>query len=218
MPITAILIVATAKRKAIVLDALTSVPHKVCWTTDYKLPEGWKPLPEYASLVHNQVGAYRCWAGHRDALAFFRDHTNADYALILEDDAWPNTPFWTAVVAFAAQWLSDYEVVSLHGRAFSQDAFNSQPIVEPSEMLKPITDQFPTNILTPNVQGSTWVQGSLAYLIRRDAVDRWINDEYNGYPSDIYLCNKFKFALVNPSPFDHNRSAGSLVDCPTPKD
>lgn len=203
-----IFVVATRKRPAIVLEALNAAqaPHKVCWTTDYKLEEGWLPHPAYASMVQNQVGALRCWRGHQDALRCFRDEwKNADVALVLEDDAWPVGPDWTGVCADALSLMDDYEVVSLHGRAFRPCDFDAKQIGC-------------RKLLVPQVQGSVWVQGSLAYLIRRDAVDRWINDSYNGYPSDIYLCNRFKFALVDPSPFLHERKHGSLIDCKTPTD
>ena len=203
-----IYVVATRKRPAIVLEALghAKVPHHVCWTTDYKLEEGWKPAPEYGSLVQNQVGALRCWRGHQDALKFFRDQTpQVDVAVVLEDDAWPNVANWSQVCVEAMPFLNEFEAVSLHGRSFRPVDFEHRQFGD-------------RKLLVPLAQGQTWVQGSLAYIIRRDAVDRWINDSYNGYPSDIYLCNRFKFALVDPSPFNHDRRAGSLIDCATPKD
>lgn len=203
-----IYVVATKKRPAIVLEALTKagVPHHVCWTTDYKLEEGWKPQPEYGPMVQNQVGALRCWRGHQDALKFFRDETShVDVAVVLEDDAWPNVPDWPKVCIEAIPFLAEFEAVSLHGRAFRECDFDARAFND-------------RQLLVPKAQGQTWVQGSLAYIMRRDVVDRWINDTYIGYPSDLYLCNRFKFALVNPSPFNHDRRAGSLIDCATPKD
>jgi hypothetical protein len=211
-------VVATKKRPAIILEALnklwppsaqTPCPYQVCWTTDYKLPEDWKPLPEYGSLVHNQVGHLRCWRGHQDALKMFLA-SNHDAALVMEDDAWPNTNLWTTVAATSLKMLGEFEAVSLHGRAFRSIDFDEYPLHP-----KPVTGR---KVLVPKTQGQTWVQGSLAYLMRRDAAERWVNDTYNGYPADLYLCNRYKFALIDPSPFDHNRKHGSLIDCPTPKD
>lgn len=125
--------------------------------------------------------------------------------LILEDDAIPNRPDWADIVVEASKYLDKYEVISLHGRAWHPDAFNI------SDMMG-IT----VKIAEPKVQksGSVWVQGSLAYLIRRDAKQRLIEKEYDGFPIDIFLCNKFDFALVHPSPFDHGSQAGikSLID------
>ena len=157
-------------------------------------------------MVQNQVGALRCWRGHQDALQLFlNSEHNLDAALVLEDDAWPNTQEWTSVAASAMPLLDEFEAVSLHGRTFRACDFTARPFGN-------------RNLLVPLAQGQTWVQGSLAYLIRRDAAERWVNDSYNGYPSDLYLCNRYKFAFVDPSPFDHNRKHGSLIDCPTPKD
>ena len=133
-----IYVVATAKRPAIVLEALKHVPHQVCWTTDYSLPKDWKPLPEYGSLVQNQVGAMRCWRGHQDALKMFLDSNN-DVALVMEDDAWPNLAMWTTVAALAMNLLEEFEAVSLHGRAFRHQDFDSRPL-DPQPLRKKIAD------------------------------------------------------------------------------
>jgi hypothetical protein len=206
-----IYVVAARQRPAIVLEALKGLVHNVCWTTDYKLPKDWKPEQRFAGLVQNQVGAYRCYRGHLDAMRFFRDQTpTVDAALIFEDDAWPNTGAWTTIAAMALPLLDEFEVVSLHGRAFDKSAFDSR-LLEASD----VTGR---NVLVPKTQGQVWVQGALAYLIRRDAVDRIIDRPYDGNPLDILICNDFKYALIDPSPFDHNRVAGSLIDCPVPAD
>lgn len=204
-----IYVVATHKRPAIILDALNAanIPHHVCWTTDYKLEPDWKPEPQYGSLVQNQVGALRCYRGHQDALKFFRDQTpNIDAALVLEDDAWPNRRDWPMIIGHAWGLLDRFELVSLHGRAFRPIDFTPHQLSDGVSYLEPLA------------QGQVWVQGSLAYLIRRDAVNKLIDTPYSGYPSDLFICNRFNFALIDPSPFDHNRTHGSLIDCPTPKD
>jgi hypothetical protein len=210
----ALCVVATRKRPAIILEALqaANVPHNICWTTDYKLEEGWKPRPEYGSLVQNQVGAMRCWRGHQDALKFFRDQvpSHVKSVLVMEDDAWPNDALWITISALVMPLLEDFEAVSLHGRAFRHCDFTMHPLHSPTHPER--------SLLVPKAQGQVWVQGSLAYMIHRRAVDRWIDDTYSGYPSDLYLCNRFKFALIDPSPFDHNRTHGSLIDCKTPTD
>lgn len=204
-----IYVVATRKRPAIIVEALSAqnIPHHVCWTTDYKLEPDWKPEPQYGSLVHNQVGAMRCYRGHQDALRFFRDETpDVSMALVLEDDAWPNREDWTSVVISGVSIMNRYELVSLHGRAFRHEDFSVTNL--PGGV----------NELMPLAQGQVWVQGSLAYLIHRNVVNKFIDAPYVGYPSDLFICNRFNFGLVDPSPFDHNRKHGSLIDCATPKD
>lgn len=193
-------VVACKKRDALVLPYLEAVPHQVLWTTDYDLPEGFKPKPEYGSLLHNQTGHYRCFRGHQDALK----DTISDAVLVVEDDALPNREDWSSVVASAFKEMPQFEVISLHGRAFHREAFEEWPMGED------------TRLLTPKVQksGQVWVQGSLAYIIRRDAIPRFLERVYDGFPIDIYLCNEFTFGLVDPSPFNHGSQliVRSLID------
>lgn len=202
-----IYVVACRRKKALTIEALEQqrIRHTVCWTTDYKLESDWKPESCYASMVQNQVGAMRCYRGHQDALKVFLG-TNNDFALILEDDAWPNRPSWPLVVGEAWSQMKEFELVSLHGRAFRREDFTERKL------------QNDVSLLVPLAQGQTWVQGSLAYAIGRGAAQRFIDTPYVGYPSDIFICNRFKFALIDPSPFNHDRKAGSLIDCATPKD
>lgn len=196
-----IYVVACRARPAIVLAHLGGVTHHVHWTTDYDLPEGWKVNPRYGSWVNNHTGHLRCFRGHQDALKL----STADCALILEDDAIPNAEEWLHIVNAAVPYLDRYEVISLHGRAWHPDAFTHGDLSGPKVRLS-----------EPKVQksGSVWVQGSLAYLIRKDAKQRLIEREYDGFPIDIFLCNHFNFALVNPSPFDHGSQVcvKSLID------
>jgi GR25 family glycosyltransferase involved in LPS biosynthesis len=194
-----LVVVACRKRPAIVLPFLENIAHRVHWTTDYELPEGWKIAQEYSGYLRHQkqyVGHLRCFRGHADALK----DVKATCALVLEDDAVPNRDDWVQVVAQASRHMEDYDVISLHGRSFHPEHFSSED--------QPLG----VKLLTPGPSGQRWVQGSLAYLIRMDAAQKLINHDYNGYPIDIFLCNEFKrFGLINPSPFNHGHSR-SLID------
>jgi hypothetical protein len=194
-----LVVVACRKRPAIVIPYLEGVSHRVHWTTDYELPEGWKINPAYSSLLRHEkqyVGHLRCFRGHADALKDLK----ASVALVIEDDAVPNRPDWVQVVAQASGLMENYDVISLHGRAFEPAAFNWEQ--------RSLGVQF----LTPKSDSNRWVQGSLAYMIRADAVHKLIKHDYDGYPIDIFLCNEFKrFGLIHPSPFDHGH-ARSLID------
>lgn len=194
-------VVACKSRPALVLAYLDQVKHSVHWTTDYDLPEGWKVNPKYGSWVNNHVGHLRCFRGHQDALRA----SNSDCTIVVEDDAIPNRPDWADVVAQSISYLDKYEVVSLHGRNWHPDAFNVSESRVPG-----------IRVAEPKVQksGSVWVQGSLAYIIRKDAKQRLIEKEYDGFPIDIFLCNMFDFALISPSPFNHGSGTRikSLID------
>jgi hypothetical protein len=194
-----LVVVACRKRPAIILPYLETIPHRVHWTTDYELPEGWVINPAYSSFIRHQkqyVGHLRCFRGHADALK----GVQASVALVLEDDAVPNREDWVKVVAQASSLMDDYDVVSLHGRAVDPAAFD-------------ITDRsLGVKLYTPKGEKGRWVQGSLAYMIRKDAAHVLIDHEYDGYPIDIFLCNEYKkFGLIHPSPFDHGH-ARSLID------
>ena len=193
-------VVACRRREALVLPYLSQVPHRVLWTTDYELPEGFKPKPEYASLLHNQTGHYRCLRGHQDALK----DTTAEAVLVVEDDALPNREDWTSIVSLAFKEMESYEVISLHGRAFHREAFDERSLTAETKLLTPKTQK----------SGQVWVQGSLAYIIKRDAIPRFIERTYDGFPIDIYLCNEFIFGLLDPSPFNHGSQIAvrSLID------
>jgi len=194
-----LVVVACRKRPAIILPFLENIPHRIHWTTDYELPEGWTIAQEYSSYLRHQkqyVGHLRCFRGHADALK----DVKSTVALVIEDDAVPNRDDWVKVVAQASKYMERYDVISLHGRQFHPEHFEIEP--------QPLG----VNFLKPLPGGQRWVQGSLAYLIRTDAASKLISHEYNGYPIDIFLCNEFeKFGLINPSPFDHGHSR-SLID------
>jgi hypothetical protein len=194
-----LVVVACRKRPAIVLPYLENVPHRVHWTTDYELPEGWKIAPAYSSYLRHEkqyVGHLRCFRGHADALK----DVQANVALVVEDDAIPNRPDWVQIVAQASRHMEEFDVISLHGRSFHPEHFTAHD------------EHLGVKFLTPNEGGQRWVQGSLAYLIRKDAAHIIIDHMYDGYPIDIFLCNEFKkFGLITPSPFDHGHSR-SLID------
>ncbi len=176
------------------LDALSGIEHKVSCTPDYDLPPDFTTDIRLAS--YNQVGAYRCFKGHQDALAL----ASGEAVLVLEDDAVPNTSDWLAVVESASALLSDVDIISLHGREFDPARFQLRASVEDRDVLVPRFSDGPVRVF-----------GSLAYLIRRAAARRFMAMRYDGVPVDLLLPNRFKFCLVHPSPFDHDRRHPSLV-------
>jgi hypothetical protein len=189
-----IVVVANPHRPALVLDSLDGVEHVVSSTPDYELPPDFTTDIGLAS--YNQVGAYRCFRGHQDALG----RASGDAVLVLEDDAVPNTHDWLSIVQSAAATLRDFDVISLHGRGFDPDKFERRATLEERDVLVPRFWCGPVRVF-----------GSLAYLIREGAVRRFTNMVYDGVPVDLLLPNRFKFCLLSPSPFDHDRRYPSLV-------
>jgi hypothetical protein len=189
-----IVVVTNPHRPALVLDSLHGIAHDVSCTPDYDLP------PDFATDIqlaaYNQVGAYRCFRGHQDAMAL----ASGDPILVLEDDAVPNTDRWLPIVQAAARTVPDVDVISLHGRGFDPDRFERRGQVDGRDVLVPRFWRGPVRVF-----------GSLAYLIREAAARRFRAMAYDGVPVDLLLPNRFKFCLVHPSPFDHDRRHPSLV-------
>jgi hypothetical protein len=192
--VPSIVVVANPHRPAVVLDALAGAEYKVNVTPDYELPAGFTTAIGLAA--YNQVGAYRCFRGHQDALGL----APGDAVLVLEDDAMPNTPAWLEIADAASALLADVDVVSLHGRGLDPARFEQRAVVAGRDVLEPRFWCGPVRVF-----------GSLAYLIRAGAARRFMAMHYDGLPVDLLLANRFKFCLLHPSPFDHDRRYPSLV-------
>lgn len=192
-----IVVVANRHRPAVVLDSLGGTRFQISYTPDYELPADFATNIQLAA--YNQVGAYRCFRGHQDALSL----ADNEWTLVLEDDATPNVAAWGAVVESALASLprpDAIDVLSLHARGFDPDRMTQRAVVGDRRVLVPRFWDGPVRVF-----------GSLAYLIRRSAALRFRAMQYEGIPVDLLLPNRFRFALLHPSPFDHDRRYPSLV-------
>lgn len=189
-----ITVVANPHRKPLITSFLTSIPHHVSITPDFDLPQDFQPAEQYTSFVGNQTGAYRCFRGHQEALKL----TKADWVLVFEDDAVPNREDWFDVAIKSGECLKSLEVCSLHNRQYDVKDFHV----------------FYSHGFSyyQRVKEKQWAVGSLAYWIRRDAINRFLTKTYVGLPMDLYLIWRTSFALLDPSPFNHDISQGSLID------
>lgn len=199
-----ICIVASRKREPLITKYLEPGSYKISYTPDYALPMGFKPHPTQF-LSQNELGACRCFRGHQGAIKMIE----GDCALIIEDDAVPNVENWMMIVNIAEGLLDSYQIISLHGRriegitgSIGMDGMNFK-------LLKPVEKKHPIVNQTIKLK---WCIGSLAYLIRRDAMDRFLNTEYFGMGVDLFIANHFNFCVIETSPFDHDRRLGSLVE------
>ena len=140
-----IMVVASHKRKALILPHLKDKPYAIYFTEDYELPKGWKPDANMVGVVLNHTGAYRCFKGHQDAL----DMSVGDNILMLEDDAVPNMYEWFQKVEAAIPLLDSFEVVSFHGR---QRVHKFEQVPGYPEYIKPATSPI-------------WMVATLAYMV-----------------------------------------------------
>ena len=159
---------------------------------DYNLPEGWV---DQHKLIFNPTGCYRAFRGHQDALA----HVQTS-ALVFEDDAVPATLLWPRVALTAFSYLDEFDWISLHGREY--DPSSLQVVADLGFNFKLLTSD---NL--PGIRGCC-----MAYWIKKSTADRYREALFDGMPCDWFLWQNFKVALVDPSPFKHDRSQGSLID------
>ena len=179
---------------------------KISYTPDYPLSKGFKPDP-VRFRSQNELGAYRCFKGHQDAIKMVKQK----YALIIEDDAVPNVDNWLDIAEKAVESLTIFQIVSLHGRRVEK---RQEPIRCANQIfntLLPIEKKYP---ITDKPIQLKWSIGSLAYLIRRDSMYKFLNTEYFGMGVDLFIANHFTFCVIETSPFDHDRRMGSLVSKP----
>lgn len=190
-----IVVVSNKKRKSLIEPYLANIPHKVSLTPDYNLPENFQCSSEYSGLVINHIGAYRCFRGHQDALKLCSDNANT---LVFEDDAVPKNMDWLNTCEKVSELIAFYECVSLHGRQFDLTCFDKQKI-EDIEYYSPKTKK-------------EWIVAALAYIITPEAKNKLLSYVYNGCPLDLLVYWQFQYCVIEPSPFNHNRREGSLID------
>jgi hypothetical protein len=199
-----IVVVANPHRSPLVVGHLGERAHRVSYTPDYPLPALARRHPMAACVyVANPLGAYRCYRGHQDALRL----ATGEAILVLEDDAVPNRSDWMEAVAVAATLLPRFEIVSLHARGAR--AIDETIVLEGHRFhtLLPTTRRR----LLRSVR-MRWCQATLAYVISRAAAQRLVARPWDGLPIDHCLPNEFRFCLIGSSPFDHDRSQGSLLE------
>lgn len=191
-----IVVVASRKRRALILDHLKNIPHKVSYTPDYDLPEDFNPT--VVGRVLNHIGAYRCFKGHQDAIEL----SEKENVLIFEDDAVPNIPDWLDVIQDSISYLNKFELVSFHGRAFYRLLYDNYREIRPGNNF----------LVLKKKEGVPFICGALAYLVNKKSFEQILSWTYNGMPIDLLLYDKLNFCLLEKSPFDHDRSQGSLID------
>jgi hypothetical protein len=166
------------------------------------LPEDFQPKQAYRRLVFNQRNHMRCCYGHRDVM---RMMSAGDTALILEDDAIPNTSAWLDIARDAEELLDQYNIVSLHTRGMEGPSWLRVKWKRGLEVW---------------VRDGGWAVGSLAYLIREDTARAHMQRVYDGLPMDLCMheLSRGKFAAIMPSPFDHGVTGDDSLMMPTQDD
>lgn len=127
-----------------------------------------------------------------------------DTALVCEDDCVPDDrmPWKEAIEAGNKMVLEQgYEMACLHGRGFDYGKFKR-------------IKEYGHDWLIPETE-ARWVLGTLCYVIGKKAAKKFMDTDYwvNGCNIDLFLwSNRFNFCMIDPTPFIHDRSQGSLLE------
>lgn len=203
-------IMASFMRSAIVQEALTDQSHTLHIGTDYDITPDTLPLKDQYKKICPLTSHYRIFRGHQDMAKRFLQ-TGDDIGLFFEDDADPNRPDWQRVVNGCLDALRlgqvDADCFYLYGREFKRERFHTHQIIEGREVLK--LSDFEATEDSPG--GRHHVFGCLAYLLTRKGALQLSTLDWEGIPIDVVMPDRINFALLHPSPFNHNRSQGSLT-------
>lgn len=201
------------------LNVLTN-PKKKSLTVEYLrdkgihsnvyLNEEW-PMPPQENwhqhahqLEPKQEISYRIFRGHQECLQL----GTKDYILCLEDDA-KFAGDWLWHTKNAMSLLDKYDAVLLYAKATSwvTERFTHYD----REYL--VVDRHPTF-------GVKWVNGAVAYLVKRETAKKIHQEKYVGIPYDVWLVERFNCACSaqHQCAFEHSTRYGSTFHNPTPPD
>lgn len=205
-------VLTNPRRPSLTVETLGALPHVAFVADDKPLPPGTSLSKLYSTL--NVQGHYNVFRAHQAmARRFLAEHPDAPLGFFFEDDATPAVPNWLEVVRNAVLWKEtlgpELEVFFLYGRMFQAFRFQSIGQFLHRDVLR-LRSDVPAS--ESDYGGKHHVYGSLAYLMTRQAAQRFADMPWEGIPVDVILPDRFNFAFLNPSPFLHDRSQGSIIE------
>lgn len=210
-----IYVVGCNRRPGLVLPYLADQSHHLHIGTDYDLPADAVPMRADYDSGSPWLGNYRVFRSHQDICKKFLK-TGSKFCLIFEDDAVPNTADWVQVVNDACESMRPgVDILSLYGRNFKPHRFETVYTLGKRKVLQLRAD-------VPQSEadrgGRHHVHGSLAYILTRKGAKKVSELPWRGIPCDCDfwdLVSNFQF--IHPSPFNHDRTTGSILfpsSCP----
>lgn len=202
-------VACTRRRPALVEPFLAGIhPHVFYYGPDDTYPpKDFKLSPQWADLQRCLVGQFRAWNNHVEMAKLFLK-TDAPVGLFMEDDAVPIVDNWSNIINACRMLLTTYDVFSLFADPMKLDGAKTPFTYETQSVF------CRRRIVTvrPCWGRPIMVWGCQAYLMTRRVAEKLVRREYDGQPIDAYLPNFGSFAFLDPSPFVHDRSQGSMID------
>jgi GR25 family glycosyltransferase involved in LPS biosynthesis len=181
-----------------------ALPHFKDKNPKIFLSEDWEYTPPNNNFPHgNEVGAYRCFKSHSMGLQMMEK----DIAFVMEDDCIPDyNQDWEGALESGYKLLNetDLEVACFYLNPHGQHPKNhsSQRIVNGFTWHEPMTKM--------------WFVGAVCYMIKKSSAHKIILMDHfkHRIPVDVLLWQThiFKYAAIDPSPFIHDRSQGSILE------
>lgn len=181
---------------------------------DWEAPPGLALKPEYGSgcppLTH-----YRCFKGHQAMMEKFLA-TGKPVGLFLEDDAVPNSIDYLEIMNLCAEQFTEYpglKVFFTYGRDYDRRRFEDAGFKIKGRSVLCVSEE---TIMAGRLPrgGIVHCFGTLAYLMSREAALEFAHKPFFNEPIDVSIADTFckGFALLEPSPWNHNRCQGSLIE------
>lgn len=168
------------------------------------ISEDWEYIPPNDNFVHgNEVGAYRCFKSHSLGLQMMEK----DVAFIMEDDCIPDyNQDWEEALQSGYKLIteSDFDALCFylnpHGHHPKYNSAKRE--INGFQWHEPIT--------------KGWFVGAVCYMIKKSSAHKIISMDHfqHRIPVDILLwqTDYIKYAAIDPSPFIHDRSQGSILE------
>jgi hypothetical protein len=203
-----VFVLGCSQRPSLLVPYLFDQTYTLVCNTDENPPEGVVMQPQYARSSPLATN-WRVGVGHQKMAELFL-RTNEPVGLMFEDDAVPNFAKWTSTVNLIASHIDPRrdQVLWLHGREFNRSHYSVSATFDGFDVLYLKAG---CGGRESDCGGIKHVFGCLAYLMTRTAAHKMVSLPWEGLPPDVTLADRFEFAFLNPSPFDHNRSQGSLI-------
>lgn len=185
-----------------------AVPHFENKNPKIFLSEDWEYTPPSGPFVHgNELGAYRCYMSHIMGMKMIE----SDCGLIMEDDCIPNYDHdWESALTSGYDLIMNYnfDVACFYLNLDGQHPKNFYR--RGSEAIQI------NNFSWYESQTKAWYVGAVCYMISKNAANRISDINYQDHrlPIDVLLWQTdiVKFAVIDPIPFIHDRSQGSVLE------
>jgi len=201
-------VACTRRRPALVAPFLEDQPHVLYYGPDDTFPPAdFKLSPQWADLQRCLVGQFRAWNNQVAMAKMFLD-TGEPIGLFMEDDTVPTVPDWTNVCNSCLPYMEDFDVLDLFADPMILDGCRVPFTYHESLAI----GRRSLMTVEPRWGRPIMVWGCQAYYMSRKVALRLVHREYDGQPIDAYLPNFGAFAFLQPSPFKHDRSQGSMID------